>query len=108
MARENAASDVPAQHGYSKDRDALLKRLRRVEGQVRGVQGMVEADRYCIDIVTQITAVQAALDKDCPTAFGLRSMTTGAAGCYDCAGHRDSTSLKRGDLRCASIVHSSS
>ena len=60
---ENAAGDVPAQHGYSKDRDALLKRLRRVEGQVRGVQGMVESDRYCIDIVTQITAVQAALDK---------------------------------------------
>ena len=51
------------QHGYSKDRDALLKRLRRLEGQVRGVQGMVEDDRYCIDIVTQITAIQAALDK---------------------------------------------
>jgi DNA-binding FrmR family transcriptional regulator len=50
-------------HGYTADKDALLKRLRRVEGQVRGVQGMVEDDRYCIDIVTQVTAIQAALDK---------------------------------------------
>ena len=50
-------------HGYSDKREALVKRLRRIEGQVRGVQGMVEDDRYCIDIVTQITAIQAALDK---------------------------------------------
>ena len=50
-------------HGYSDKREALVKRLRRTEGQVRGVQGMVEDDRYCIDIVTQITAIQAALDK---------------------------------------------
>ena len=48
--------------GYSKDKEAILKRLRRLEGQVRGVQGMVEDDRYCIDVITQITAVQAALD----------------------------------------------
>jgi DNA-binding FrmR family transcriptional regulator len=40
-----------------------LKRLRRIEGQVRGVAGMVEEDRYCIDVVTQVTAAQAALDK---------------------------------------------
>lgn len=50
-------------HGYTADKDRLQKRLRRIEGQVRGVQGMVDDDRYCIDIVTQITAVQAALDK---------------------------------------------
>ena len=43
-------------------------RLRRVEGQVRGIEGMVEDDRYCIDILTQIAAVQAALDK---VALGL-------------------------------------
>ncbi|HWT26148.1 MAG TPA: metal-sensitive transcriptional regulator [Solirubrobacteraceae bacterium] len=54
--------------GYSADKDALLNRLRRIEGQVRGVQGMVEADRYCIDVLTQISAVQAALDK---VALGL-------------------------------------
>ena len=49
--------------GYTASKDALLKRLRRVEGQVRGVEKMVEEDRYCIDVVTQITAAQAALDK---------------------------------------------
>jgi DNA-binding FrmR family transcriptional regulator len=54
--------------GYSATKDQLLKRLRRIEGQVRGVQGMVEEDRYCIDVLTQISAVQAALDK---VALGL-------------------------------------
>jgi DNA-binding FrmR family transcriptional regulator len=54
--------------GYSATRDQLLKRLRRIEGQVRGIQGMVEDDRYCIDVLTQISAVQAALDK---VALGL-------------------------------------
>jgi DNA-binding FrmR family transcriptional regulator len=63
MNEEPTGVAVPAEHGYSKDRDALLNRLRRVEGQVRGVQKMVEEDRYCIDVVTQITAIQAALDK---------------------------------------------
>lgn len=53
----------PAVRGYSADRDALLKRLRRIEGQVRGIERMVEEDRYCIDVVTQMTAIQAALDK---------------------------------------------
>ena len=55
-------------HGYTATKDQLLKRLRRIEGQVRGVQGMVEDDRYCIDVLTQISAVQAALDK---VALGL-------------------------------------
>jgi CsoR family transcriptional regulator, copper-sensing transcriptional repressor len=55
-------------HGYSATKDQLLARLRRIEGQVRGVERMVDEDRYCIDVVTQITAVQAALDK---VALGL-------------------------------------
>ena len=54
--------------GYSATKDQLLKRLRRVEGQVRGVQNMVDEDRYCIDVLTQISAIQAALDK---VALGL-------------------------------------
>jgi DNA-binding FrmR family transcriptional regulator len=49
-------------YGYSKDKDALIKRLHRIEGQVRGVEKMVEADRYCIDILTQISAVNTALE----------------------------------------------
>ena len=56
------------QRGYSADKDQLLARLRRIEGQVRGVQGMIEEDRYCIDVVTQVSAIQAALDK---VALGL-------------------------------------
>jgi DNA-binding FrmR family transcriptional regulator len=50
-------------HGYSADKSKVVNRLRRVEGQVRGLEKMVEDDRYCIDILTQISAVQAALDK---------------------------------------------
>jgi DNA-binding FrmR family transcriptional regulator len=47
--------------GYSGDRDDVLKRLRRIEGQVRGLQRMVEADTYCIDVLTQISAATKAL-----------------------------------------------
>lgn len=54
--------------GYTASKDQLLNRLARVEGQVRGVQKMVEEDRYCMDVLTQISAVQAALDK---IALGL-------------------------------------
>jgi CsoR family transcriptional regulator, copper-sensing transcriptional repressor len=62
------ATTEKAKHGYSATREQLLKRLARIEGQVRGVERMVEDDRYCIDIVTQISAIQAALDK---VALGL-------------------------------------
>ena len=58
-----ATTDGRPTRGYTADKDAVLKRLRRIEGQVRGVAGMVEEDRYCIDVVTQVTAIQAALDK---------------------------------------------
>jgi DNA-binding FrmR family transcriptional regulator len=57
------STDGQTTRGYSADKDAVLKRLRRIEGQVRGVERMVEEDRYCIDVVTQVTAIQAALDK---------------------------------------------
>ena len=49
-------------HGYTKDKEALVKRLHRIEGQVRGVEKMVEDDRYCIDVLTQIAAVNTALE----------------------------------------------
>ncbi|HVK25737.1 MAG TPA: metal-sensitive transcriptional regulator [Actinokineospora sp.] len=48
-------------HGYSGDKDDYLKRLRRIEGQVRGLQRMVEEDKYCIDILTQVSAATKAL-----------------------------------------------
>jgi DNA-binding FrmR family transcriptional regulator len=47
-------------HGY--DKEALIKRLRRIEGQVRGLEKMVEDDRYCIDVLTQVSAVSKALE----------------------------------------------
>jgi CsoR family transcriptional regulator, copper-sensing transcriptional repressor len=54
--------------GYSATKDQLLRRLRRIEGQVRGVERMVDEERYCIDVLTQIAAIEAALDK---VALGL-------------------------------------
>jgi DNA-binding FrmR family transcriptional regulator len=63
-----AETTPTATRGYSATKDQLQKRLRRIEGQVRGVEGMVDDDRYCIDVITQISAVQAALDK---VALGL-------------------------------------
>ena len=70
MASPDPSTNVAAApaRGYSATKDELHKRLRRIEGQVRGIQGMVDDDRYCIDILTQISAVQAALDK---VALGL-------------------------------------
>ncbi len=50
-------------YGYVGDKEAVLKRLRRVEGQVRGLQRMVEDERYCIEIVTQIAAAKTALEQ---------------------------------------------
>ncbi|HKH21672.1 MAG TPA: metal-sensitive transcriptional regulator [Gammaproteobacteria bacterium] len=54
--------------GYTTTKEQLLTRLKRIEGQVRGLARMIEEDRYCIDILTQISAAQAALDQ---VALGL-------------------------------------
>jgi DNA-binding FrmR family transcriptional regulator len=62
-----STSAAPAR-GYTAAKDDLLKRLRRIDGQVQGVARMVENGRYCIDVLTQIAAVQAALDR---VALGL-------------------------------------
>ena len=59
---------TPTTRGYTATKDQLLGRLARIEGQIRGIEGMVREDRYCIDILTQIGAAQAALDK---VALGL-------------------------------------
>jgi CsoR family transcriptional regulator, copper-sensing transcriptional repressor len=55
-------------HGYTPGKDEYLKRLRRIEGQVRGLQKMVEDDKYCIDILTQVSAATKALQS---VALGL-------------------------------------
>jgi DNA-binding FrmR family transcriptional regulator len=54
--------------GYDLDKDDMIARLRRIEGQVRGVQQMVESDRYCIDVLTQVSAITKALQR---VAVGL-------------------------------------
>lgn len=55
-------------HGYSQDTEKYLTRLRRIEGQVRGLHRMIEEDKYCIDVLTQISAVESALNA---VALGL-------------------------------------
>ncbi len=56
------ATEHTGQWGYSPKKDAIRKRLARIEGQVRGIARMVDEDRYCIDILTQISAVQSAIE----------------------------------------------
>ena len=55
-------------HGYADNKDAHVKRMRRIEGQVRGISKMIESDKYCIDILTQVSAVNKALEA---VALGL-------------------------------------
>ena len=61
-------SDAVGPHGYIQRKDEYLKRLRRIEGQVRGLQRMVEEEKYCIDILTQVSAATSALQS---VALGL-------------------------------------
>lgn len=55
-------------HGYTENKDAYLKRLRRIEGQVRGIAKMIDEDKYCIDVLTQVSAATKALQS---VALGL-------------------------------------
>lgn len=75
----------PSRHSYSKDRAQLLRRLSRMEGQVRGVARMIERDEYCIDILQQTAALRAAVD-----AVALLLMEDHVAGCL-------ATAVKTGD-----------
>jgi DNA-binding FrmR family transcriptional regulator len=71
--------------GYTQDKDAYLKRLRRIEGQVRGLQRMVEEDTYCVDVLTQISAATRALQA---VAIGLLE---------DHLGHCVTQAIEQGD-----------
>jgi DNA-binding FrmR family transcriptional regulator len=59
---------VPAHHGYITDKDKYLARMKRIEGQARGIARMVDDEKYCIDILTQISALTSALES---VALGL-------------------------------------
>jgi CsoR family transcriptional regulator, copper-sensing transcriptional repressor len=74
-------------HGYAKDKDTLVRRLHRIEGQVRGIERMVEDDRYCIDILTQISAVNTALESLAYLVLDdhVRHCVAGALGSGDTA-----------------------
>ena len=63
-------------HGYVGGKDALVKRLHRIEGQVRGIEKMVEDERYCIDILTQVSAVTTALE-----SLGLKILDDHVSHC---------------------------
>jgi DNA-binding FrmR family transcriptional regulator len=85
-----------AHPGYIDDKEALGARLRRIEGQVRGIERMVDEERYCIDILTQISAIQAALDK-----VGLRLLEQHAAHCVIGPEDPDVRAEKTGELMAA-------
>lgn len=63
-------------HPYAADKDELLARLRRIEGQVRGIQRMITDDTYCVDVLTQISAVVSGMEK-----VGLRLLREHMKGC---------------------------
>ena len=75
-----ASQSTHARHVHRVDKDAIGKRLNRIEGQVRGIARMIEEDRYCVEVLTQISAVQAALE-----ALALRMLESHLKGCVQTA-----------------------
>jgi DNA-binding FrmR family transcriptional regulator len=75
-AQAAATAEQPSRHAYTKDRAQLLRRLSRIEGQVRGIARMIEREEYCIDILQQTAALRAAVD-----AVSLLLMEDHVAGC---------------------------
>jgi CsoR family transcriptional regulator, copper-sensing transcriptional repressor len=82
--------------GYIADKEGLATRLKRIEGQVRGIERMVADERYCIDILTQISAVQAGLDK-----VGLRLLEQHAAHCVIGPDDREIRAQKTSEMMAA-------
>lgn len=78
---------------YTDNKDKILKRLTRAEGQIRGVSRMVAEDKYCIDVITQISAVQAALDK-----IALELVRDHAHHCLNADNNQDTQAQKADEL----------
>lgn len=82
-----AHSQEPHNHSHAdhlvRDKQALLDRLKKIEGQVRGLQRMIEEDRYCVDVLVQVAAVKAAMNK-----VGMALFEGHARGCMQAAVHR--------------------
>ena len=87
------------QHGY--DKDALKRRLHRIEGQVRGIERMVDEDRYCIDILTQVAAVRTALE-----SLGLQVLEDHVSHCvHDALSAGDEqTAMKKSEELLAAVA----
>lgn len=79
--------------GLVRDKQALLDRLKKIEGQVRGLQRMIEEDRYCVDVLVQVAAVKAAMNK-----VGLALMEGHARGCMQAATRRGEGDQAVGEL----------
>lgn len=90
------AQAAPPSRGYAQDKEAYLRRLKRIEGQVRGLQRMVDEDEYCIDVLTQISAVSSALKS---VSIGLLE---------DHLGHCVVAAAREGDEAAAVKVHEAS
>jgi len=80
-------------YGYASDKDALIKRVNRLEGQVRGIGRMIDDDRYCIDIVNQLTAIQAAARE-----LSLQLLGSHVSHCVVDAVHADNAEPKIQEL----------
>lgn len=105
-AAESPASAMSAPaRGYADDKDAHLRRLRRVEGQVRGLQRMVESDQYCIDVLTQVSAATRALE-----SFALALLDQHLAHCVADAvregGEESDAKVKEASAAIARLVRS--
>jgi DNA-binding FrmR family transcriptional regulator len=103
------ADDLPVDgavtHGYSSNKDAHLKRLARIEGQVRGIARMVDNDQYCIDILTQVSAVTKALQA---VSLGLleEHMAHCVANAVAAGGDEGAAKLKEASDAIARLVRS--
>ena len=80
MNTDSAGTGTTAPPGYAGTKDEQIKRLRRIEGQVRGLQRMVESDTYCIDVLTQVSAATRALE-----SFALSLLDEHLAHCVTAA-----------------------
>jgi CsoR family transcriptional regulator, copper-sensing transcriptional repressor len=100
-----AAQAAPETHGYTGNKDAHLKRLARIEGQVRGIARMVDEDKYCIDVLTQVSAVTKALQA---VSLGLleEHMAHCVANAVAAGGDEGAAKLKEASDAIARLVRS--
>lgn len=102
---EGTPTPAPGHHGYIGSKDEYLKRLRRIEGQARGLQKMVEDEKYCIDILTQVSAMTKALQS---VALGLldEHLNHCVVGAVEAGGDEADQKLKEASDAIARLVRS--